>query len=360
MPIILSSPSMSSRHSSFESDDRPCFSASPAGRLTARSSWWKRHAAQVALLFASMALAITTLACVARGGSGELTLRASRSLDQPTGSSLSFAEESIGSSFPVSDICTFCDCSTSPPSYPASLLPARSPSSTADLGTFVRSRILATYCPHVYASDSVALDALHRSRRDPESLFAWNLQRLDPAKPTLYLFTKTSPDCSKTGIERVAYLKRHADTIARHRANVTTRGFFDGVKAEERQTIWIVVEDAELIHEGVADMLAAQDQPFIYFAFGAMPPCHVMRLLSEVVQVPQNATAMLSSMLPSRSFTASPMACSVTDLSSLRMMMQRSTRCAPVAPVYPDLVRGSVQDLLDLAWKVKKIGVWRK
>lgn len=88
--------------------------------------------------------------------------------------------------------------------------------------------------------------ALINTRRRPEELVAWNLTSLQLGLPTTYLFTKTHPT-SKTGARRGDYLRRHTQTILRFQANRTMYGYEDGARAEDRQVLYIVVEDSPFI-----------------------------------------------------------------------------------------------------------------
>lgn len=168
------------------------------------------------------------------------------------------------------NLCNICDCTTTPPSLPSSLFKPRRSMERSDLPTLVRNAILDVQCRQVYSTRNNAFVTVRDIVRDPSSALHWDLSRLEPHKPTSYLFTKTYPG-SKTGAERAKYLDRHARTVHKFwsKMDKTWKGKYeDGTPARDRQIVWIIVEDDSNIDPKVAATLAEADISYIYFAFG--------------------------------------------------------------------------------------------
>jgi hypothetical protein len=159
--------------------------------------------------------------------------------------------------YPAPDaVCNYCDCSTSPPSLLKDHY--RGPLRSRDhLSSYIRRQILASYCRRIAMSSSASY-ALINTRRRPEELVAWNLTSLRLGLPTTYLFTKTHPT-SKTGARRGDYLRRHTEAINRFQANRTMYGYEDGARGEDRQLLYIVVEDSPFIQSDLVRLANLTD-----------------------------------------------------------------------------------------------------
>ena len=83
----------------------------------------------------------------------------------------------------------------------------------------------------------------------PDRLFSLNIDGLQCDKPTLYMYTRTGDGGRlKANEKRMKYFKRHAETITEYNALVEAEGFRDGLKAKDRQLIWIIIEDGDQIN----------------------------------------------------------------------------------------------------------------
>lgn len=225
--------------------------------------------------------------------------------------------------FPHSeDMCSICDCSANPStlqqdrviSHPSkSLLPA-----------FLQSTILNVQCLHIYAKDPVALGMLRRTSQTPDKMFQWDVSRLQPSLPTSFVFTKTSPT-GKTGTLRPGYIQRHVHTMLKHESLVAAnRTYFDGVASSDRQLIWIIVEDGLVVDEEVAAVLAKSRLNYIYWAYG-----------------------------PTRSYGNAQ---HNAALSMVHALTENYLGHGPILGVDDDAEIHP--DLLQLIWKVKRVGLW--
>jgi hypothetical protein len=98
----------------------------------------------------------------------------------------------LSSSSAQARLCTFCDCSTSPPTWPMPDSPPR------DLGQYVRHLIRDSACQHVFTPIEAAADTLQRDLIPKTSVFGRGplvfgsgLGSLRPGLPTQYVLTKT-------------------------------------------------------------------------------------------------------------------------------------------------------------------------
>jgi hypothetical protein len=98
----------------------------------------------------------------------------------------------LSSSSAQARLCTYCDCSTSPPTWP---MPEYPPS---DLADYVSHLIRDSACQHVFTPIEAAADTLQRDLtprttifgRRPQ-IFGSNLGSLQAGLPTQYILTKT-------------------------------------------------------------------------------------------------------------------------------------------------------------------------
>lgn len=105
------------------------------------------------------------------------------------------------------------------------------------------------------------------------STMQWNLTNTKLGIPTAYIFTKTSWR-GRTGPAREGYFRRHMLTMRNHLLEMTNDGWpesphNEGRKRPDRQIVWIIVEDDEVLQDDIAELLADSEIPYIYFAFGA-------------------------------------------------------------------------------------------
>lgn len=177
----------------------------------------------------------------------------------------------------ISNVCDICDCSTSPPSLSSSSFKSRDRSSRADLPGLVRNAVLDIQCHGVYSTHTKSLVSLRDLLKDPSSTVQWNLTGLDLNKPTSFMFTKTVPTSVSSernvhdNAERSGYMHRHVETI--HKFHKKLQGewkgkYEDGTLAQDRQILWIIVEDDHVIDPLLAATLAEGRISYIYFAFG--------------------------------------------------------------------------------------------
>jgi hypothetical protein len=90
----------------------------------------------------------------------------------------------------------------------------------------------------------------------PDSLFSFSFKRLKLNLPTAYAFTRTSGHGRLGASEkRIRYLSRHADTIKEYYKLVEMEGYQDGVRASDRQLLWLVIEDDDHINPDIARWL---------------------------------------------------------------------------------------------------------
>lgn len=235
-------------------------------------------------------------------------------------------------------ICDYCDCSvnsTSPPLLPINTaLP--NPDTQSGLSFKVWSSIRDIYCHHAYLAEGPALDLLRQTdlsqpKEELRSIIQWNLSPLSQSIPTTYLFTKTSA-AGKTKHLREAYFKRHIQTIRTHLALTKNRVWPTedrwGPRSSSRQLIWIVIEDAEMLSSDVANVLARSGLPYVYLVYG---PTH------HFGNAQQNAAYGLIHRLSSNSLNG-------------------IFGHGPVISIDDD--SNFLPELLEMIWKVKKIGVW--
>lgn len=97
--------------------------------------------------------------------------------------------------------------------------------------------------------------AHHRSC--PDTVFSANLSSLEPFLPTSYIFTRVAMAGGRLGNVdlRLAFLGRHVRTFNAFRERVTNEGYLDGKKVDDRQLLWILVEDGTQIEPTTAAFL---------------------------------------------------------------------------------------------------------
>ncbi|KAH9817712.1 nucleotide-diphospho-sugar transferase [Melampsora americana] len=239
---------------------------------------------------------------------------------------------------PPLTICDYCDCSvnsTSPPLWPINS-GAPSSGSQSALSFKIWSSIRDIYCHHAYLAEGFAVDLLRQtdlsqSKQELRSIIQWNLLPLSSSVPTTYLFTKTSA-AGKTKHLREAYFKRHILTIRTHLALTKNRVWPIedrwGPLSHSRQLIWLIIEDSEKLSSDVANVLAKSGLPFVYLVYG---PTH------HFGNAQQNAAYGLIHRLSSNLFNG-------------------VFGHGPVISIDDD--SNFLPELLEMIWKVKKIGVW--
>ncbi|KAH9817736.1 nucleotide-diphospho-sugar transferase [Melampsora americana] len=188
------------------------------------------------------------------------------------------------------------------------------------------------YCQHPMLSPESAVNLLDNTATDSPSLstrIQWNLTNTVPSIPTLYLFTKTSR-LGRTNALRPDYFRRHVKTITTHMDRVRSRGgkYFPETETKwgtgPRQLIWLIVEDGEQIAPEVEAVFRASQIPFIYLAYGST---------HRYGNAQQNAAYALIHRLSRSVYGHGPIV-SIDDDGNL------------------------LPDLFDLAWRVKRLGVW--
>ena len=231
----------------------------------------------------------------------------------------------------ATDFCSICDCSSTPPSL--NQLYHTHYTTSKSLSSFLLSSILDIQCKHTYAKTHAALTLIEHSITIPDRTFAWNVSSIKEDIQTAYIFTKTSP-AGKTDSERSDYMQRHVDTFTQHQKDLATQGtWFDGRPISARQTIWIIVEDGAVIDEELASVLALSSIDYIYFAFG-----------------------------PTRHFgngqhnAAFSMIHALSNAPSGTNKGKAMLRMGPVLGVDDDAEIHPA--LLQLIWKVQKVGIW--
>lgn len=91
---------------------------------------------------------------------------------------------------------------------------------------------------------------------NPDSLLAYSFKGLRLDTPTLYMYTRTGPGGKLANVEkRIKYFSRHVDTVRAYDDLIAEKGFLDGALPQDRQLIWIVVEDNAQIDSELAAYL---------------------------------------------------------------------------------------------------------
>lgn len=92
----------------------------------------------------------------------------------------------------------------------------------------------------------------------PDNLIRLNFNGLEYGKPTTYMYTRTGDGGRlKANERRLRYFQRHIDTLIEYNRIVELEGFFDGAKAQDRQLIWILIEDGEHLNEDLNSLLSS-------------------------------------------------------------------------------------------------------
>ena len=93
---------------------------------------------------------------------------------------------------------------------------------------------------------------------NPDLLFSYSFEGIKMRRPTSYIFTRVGGgDRLGTSELRLKYLQRHADTIDEYHELVEREGFSYGVGTDDRQLLWIIVEDDAQIDQNTANWLAS-------------------------------------------------------------------------------------------------------
>jgi hypothetical protein len=163
-------------------------------------------------------------------------------------------------------ICPECDCSkpgfyslsprfTSP--LPCASDIRQSTATKRTLKRFLMSEIQHYMWLHPVYIPSDALAPLFQNFFTcPDNLISLNFEGLDFDKPTTYMYTRTGDGGRlKANERRLRYFRRHADTLKDFNLLVQEKGYLDGVKAEDRQLIWVVIEDGHHINQDLASLL---------------------------------------------------------------------------------------------------------
>jgi hypothetical protein len=152
----------------------------------------------------------------------------------------------------------------------------------------LRTLLLQTTLDGIFLSDNAISQLLANHFTCPDVLISYNFEGLELDKPTSYIFTRTGaggklPEWKDRG----RYLGRQAKTINKFLDLVHYKGYADGAKADDRQLIWLVVEDDSKMEPQLELLLRDSGIPFIYMAHG--PTRHYgnaqMSLVLKTVQI---------------------------------------------------------------------------
>lgn len=144
----------------------------------------------------------------------------------------------------------------------------------SDLHEYIHHLIRDSACQHVFTPIQAAANTLRRDLTPRTSLFGrrpmiyeTNLKSLRPGLPTQFVITKTGPR-SKISKKRPEYFDRLTRAMRENLDAVKKNGYRDGTPAEERQMLWIIAEDNDVIDPDVLQVFKHHDIPFVYFSYG--------------------------------------------------------------------------------------------
>jgi uncharacterized membrane protein len=92
----------------------------------------------------------------------------------------------------------------------------------------------------------------------PDMLISYNFTGLVLDRPTSYIYTRTGPGGKLAKwADRAMYMERHVGVIHEYEDLVKKEGFLDGAKDDDRQLLWLVVEDESQMEPGMEELLRA-------------------------------------------------------------------------------------------------------
>lgn len=90
----------------------------------------------------------------------------------------------------------------------------------------------------------------------PDALIRYDFRDLQQGKPTLYMYTRTGDGGRlKANERRMTYFRKHIETIRSYDDLIAREGFRDGLKAQDRQLLWILIEDGDRINETLDELM---------------------------------------------------------------------------------------------------------
>jgi hypothetical protein len=202
----------------------------------------------------------------------------------PTDSKLSEAEDKeLALSEPVR-LCRECRCDI-PGSYAASkafslpvptveklrsvITKTRSFNEPALLRYLLHNILLRSTLDGTFLNDNAISELLTNHYTCPDALIAFNFEGLQLDRPTSYIYTRTGSGGKLADWkERERYMARQAITMSEFMDLVEKEGYADGTKADARQLLWLVVEDASQMEGRLELLLRKTGIPFIYFSHG--------------------------------------------------------------------------------------------
>lgn len=108
----------------------------------------------------------------------------------------------------------------------------------------------------LFMKDSAISMLLTQQFTCPDALIAHNFTGLSLDKPTLWVYTRTGPAGRlRTWDKREPYMQRHVETIKQYNLLIEREGHLDGSKAQDKQLMWVLVEDDAGTEPGLETLL---------------------------------------------------------------------------------------------------------
>lgn len=90
----------------------------------------------------------------------------------------------------------------------------------------------------------------------PDTLISYDFKGLELDKPTSYVYTRTGPGGKLSEWEkRSVYMERHVQMFKDYQDRIDSKGFMDGTRADDRQLLWLVIEDEAMMEPHLEELL---------------------------------------------------------------------------------------------------------
>lgn len=128
----------------------------------------------------------------------------------------------------------------------------------ADFARYLSHHILlSAQAEPLPVPDTSRMSLLQNFITCPDKLFSFSFDGLRMGLPTSYIFTRTGGKGRLGAAEkRLRYFRRHADTIREFHELAEKEGYYDGAKGEDKQLLWLIIEDDDHISPEIAQWLS--------------------------------------------------------------------------------------------------------
>ena len=127
--------------------------------------------------------------------------------------------------------------------------------------------ILDNLLEPVFTPSDVVVKLFQGALSCPDKMFSYNLEGMNASTPTLYMFTRSGMG-GRIGPIRGKYFDRHAEAVHEYQSLVEEHGHRDGTPANQRQLIWLIIDDDNKLDDDLRERLQSSGINHLYLAHG--------------------------------------------------------------------------------------------